>query len=157
MNHDNSIVPTKQNVSNRSYKAGLIYKKKKKKQDIIVCVALPQGRKEQSQCLVKFNRRGLITYCTSTITSCVYNGIHSILTLGITNRPLTGGMLNFVFLQVCLADDVLVCFDDFFVILVGSFFNGFRWMLVFMVLHYRVSDGGDHQHGQHDVQFILQA
>lgn len=66
-------------------------------------------------------------------------------------------MLHFVSLQVCLADDVVTCFDDFFVILVVSFLNGFRWMLVFMVLHYRVSDGGDHQHGQHDVQFILQA
>lgn len=124
----------------------MLFKKKKKKQDITVCVALPQGRKEQSQCLVKFNRRGLIAYCTSTITSCVYNDIHS-----------TGGMLHFVSLQVCLADDVVTCFDDFFVILVVSFLNGFRWMLVFMVLHYRVSDGGDHQHGQHDVQFILQA
>lgn len=39
---------------------------------------------------------------------------------------------------------------------VGAFLNGRRGVPVFVVLHYGISDDGQHQNGQQYVQFILQ-
>lgn len=53
---------------------------------------------------------------------------------------------------MCLANDLLVCFGVLFVTWVGR-----CRILVFTVLHYRVSDDCQNQKSQQDVQFVLQA
>lgn len=56
-----------------------------------------------------------------------------------------------------LADDLAVCLHGFLVAQVGALLHGHCGMLVFVVLHDGVGDGGQQQDGQQDVEFILQA
>lgn len=63
-------------------------------------------------------------------------------------------------LHLCLANKTLfICVSVFIFLLVKvvPLSNRQRGMLVFVELHYGVSEDGQQQNGKHDVHFVLQA